>query len=112
MTERADGWGIGESGARVLLFSVTPIHEARFAKQFTAQGKVQSNENIQRYNDRLQAIAKELGISLFAHEYLTDQDALDTLLEKDGIHLSPQGQEQMAVCWLINAIHLLKSIEI
>ena len=99
-------WSL-ESGARVLLFAVTPIHEARFARQFAAQGKVQSNENIQRYNQRLRIIAEELGLSLFDHGYLTDPE---TLLEKDGIHLSPQGQEQMAAHWLACAIDLLKSI--
>ena len=97
-----------EVGAKILLFAVTPIHPNQFNKHFNKQSKFQSNENIERYNARLQSIARDFGIKLCEHRYFHGDTDLDRWIDRDGIHLSLDGHRQLAQCWLTHAIQLFE----
>ena len=92
-----------EIGAQILLLAIPPIHQERFDRHFNAQSKFQSNANIERYNDRLRKLADEFGVELCEHRYLKAEPDLYQLIDRDGIHLSPDGHEQLALCWLTHA---------
>jgi lysophospholipase L1-like esterase len=101
--DRILGWAKA-GGATVLLLAVTSVSEERFARSFASEGKSQSNQNVSLYNHRLRELAKTHGIPLVEHTWLTD----DQLIEKDGIHLSPLGQERLAKTWLRAASKFIK----
>ena len=84
-------------GAEILLFEITPICEMDFAAQFHKQGKLQSNQTIQRYNGVLNDLAKQHEIPLISHTWLQK----DAHFENDGVHLNIDGQERFAEQWLI-----------
>ena len=94
-----------ESGASVLLFAITPVHEERFEKSFSDQKKRKSNETVAAYNHRLCEIAEKLEIPLIPHKWLND----GIFLEKDGIHLTSPGQERLSEAWLVAASNIIKS---
>ena len=50
-----------DSGAKVMLFEVTPVDEKAFKKNFSEQHKTQTNKNIDRYNTILREIARDNG---------------------------------------------------
>lgn len=93
------------NGASVLLFAITPVHEERFEKSFSDQKKRQSNETVARYNRHLRELAEKHEIRLTAHSWLTE----DLFWEKDGIHLTPRGQERLSESWLLAASNIIKS---
>ncbi len=95
------------ASARVLMFEIPPIHEERFYQCFTPQFKVQSNENIAKYNAILQDIAKEYKITLVSNAWISQHSERDSLFEPDGIHLSVKGQELFAEKWLSAAYKIL-----
>ena len=98
------GW-IVESGAALLLFEIPPIHADRFARHCTANGKTQSPENIERYNEILRKVAKELGTSVLPHSWIaTEADKEKYIEQRDGVHFTPEGQEAFSEYWLSQAI--------
>lgn len=97
-----------EVGAKVLLLCATPIHQERFNKHFNPQLKYQSLKNIKSYNERLYRIANDLGVAIYEHDYLKTEEDFNTFLDADGVHLSPLGQEQLAIGWINRAIDLFK----
>ena len=97
------------SGARVLLFEIPPVVEARFQRNFSGQAKLQSNETVRSYNERLQGIAREAGVELIGQGWLSEDEAN---YEKDGIHLSVQGHEAFAERWLLKAYEIIKQRDV
>ena len=93
-----------ENGVRVILFEIPPICEPRFEKNFSSQGKTQSNINIARYNAELKKTADRFGIELVPNGWLSDNE---NNYEPDGIHLSLSAQEQFAARWLAAAARLV-----
>ena len=89
-------------GARVLVMEIPPIQKERFDHYFLAQAKYQSKENVARYNAILSSLADEFDISLLCHDFAD----IDTALDRDGIHLSCEGQEILAERWLTQAAKL------
>ncbi len=87
-----------ESGAKVVLFEIPPVHEERFANCFNPGSKFQSNENIKKYNDMLKKVASGYGINVISNDlYLQNQDEN---YEPDGAHLSVKGHEIHAKRWI------------
>ncbi len=99
------GWA-RESGARILLFDIPHIHKERFTRSFTPQHKLQSPENIQKYNTVLKGIAQDFSIPLFSNAWTAEGD-VDKLFEPDGIHLSLSGHELFAEKWLESAAQII-----
>ena len=102
-------WSL-KTGASVLLFEIPPIHEERVAKSFTSQYKLQSNDNIKKYNCVLKNIANEYKIPLFSDSWIEKEDT-DSLFEPDGIHLSLRGHELFAQNWLTSAAKIKNTKE-
>lgn len=102
-------WSL-KAGASVLLFEISPVHEERFAKSFTSQYKLQSNDNIKRYNCVLKNIANEYCITLFSHTWIAKED-VNSVYEPDGIHLSLRGHELFAQNWLTSAAKIINTKE-
>ncbi|MBQ7336120.1 MAG: SGNH/GDSL hydrolase family protein [Clostridia bacterium] len=100
------GWA-KQSGAKILLFEITPILEDRFEKCFANEKKLQSNAMIQRYNRILKQISEQHQVELLPHPWLSETTELDLLYESDGIHLSVKGQERFAENWLTVATSIL-----
>lgn len=94
------------SGSKILLFEIPPIHEKFYKKCFAAQLKFQSNANIKRYNSGLQSISEEQGITLISNEWLLKQDEASLLYEPDGAHLSIKGHDIFAEKWILAASQL------
>lgn len=94
------------NGTEVLLFEMPLVHEKRFQRNFEAEGKLQSNENIVRYNNALKKIANNLDIKLIQNSWLGDCADMDSLFEIDGIHLSLLGHERCAEEWMQAAAKL------
>lgn len=92
-----------QSGAKVLLFEVTPVMESDFEKNFAEQYKTQTNENIDRYNTVLRKIASENGIGVISNAWIKEND---DMFEPDGIHLSVKAQEKFSEIWLTEAAKL------
>ena len=92
------------SGASVLLLGITSVHEERFAKSFLSEGKRQFLSTIARYNGQLRALSQAYGIPFLEHIWQND----DRFLEKDGIHLTPLGQERLSEEWLVAASNIIK----
>lgn len=90
------------SGAKVLLFEIPPVMEESFKKSFDSQSKLQSNENIKRYNDILKRIADKNGIPLLSNDWLGGKN---DFYMPDGIHLSATGQEEFAKRWISHLIY-------
>lgn len=103
------GWAL-KANAKVLLLEITPVHEERFARSFTSQYKLQSNDNIKRYNCVLKNIANEYRIPLFSHSWIAKED-VNSIYEPDGIHLSLRGQELFARNWLTSAAKIINTKE-
>ena len=101
------GW-IGESGAKLLLFEISPVEENRFARHFGAKGKLQSEGNIGKYNQILRRLAKERGVEVIPHAWIQTETDRENMLEQDGIHFSLLGQETFSEYWLRAAIRLYK----
>lgn len=97
-------WSL-EVGAKVLLFEVTPVHEARFKERYCQKNKYQTNENIAKYNAVLQELSQEFGIPLHSNQWLLEDP--DTYFEPDGIHLSKEGHDLFAQKWLAAAIKII-----
>ncbi len=95
-----------ECGAKVLLFAIPLIQEELFAKYFNPRGKFQNNETVELYNHMLSQVARENGIPLIEHSWLSGGD-LTPFFEPDGVHLSTEAQEYFAKSWLINASKLI-----
>ena len=89
-------WAV-QSGAKVMLFEITPVMEKDFEKDFASQHKTQTNENIDRYNTVLQTVARESGIGLISNAWIKENE---DMYEPDGIHLSVKAQELFATRWL------------
>lgn len=100
------GWAV-RSGARILLWEILPIHEARFEASFGKQGKTQSNRRIREYNAALREVARGFGIETAAHAWLNESE-YEACFDSDGIHLSVTGQESFAQRWLIAASRLME----
>lgn len=92
------------SGASVLLLGITPVQEERFAQSFAGEKKRKTNQTVSAYNHRLAELAKQYEIPMVSHSWLTD----DRFLEKDGIHLTPLGQEKLSETWLHAASKIMK----
>ncbi|MBR6794259.1 MAG: SGNH/GDSL hydrolase family protein [Clostridia bacterium] len=95
-----------EAGAAVLLFEITPIHEARFKAHYDGKEKYQTNENISSYNGVLKEISLEYDIPLYPNGWLSENP--DLYYEKDGIHLSEKGHEAFALKWMEYAVETCK----
>jgi lysophospholipase L1-like esterase len=93
-----------ESGAKVMLFEVTPIDEKAFEKNFSEQRKTQTNKNIDRYNTILQEIARNNDIELISNAWIKGNA---DLLEPDGLHLSAKGQTIFAEKWISAAAKII-----
>ena len=92
-----------DSGAGVMLFEIPPVIEPRFKKSFDSQSKLQSNENINKYNSVLKEIADSFDIPLLPNGWLC---GMEEFYMPDGIHLSADGQTQFAKKWLDAALQL------
>ena len=90
-----------EEGAKILLFEIPPVHEARFKEHYPADKKMQSNENIAKYNDVLRKIANEYDIPLYSNQWLLSD--LDLYYEPDGVHLSKEAHDVFTEKWLVAA---------
>jgi hypothetical protein len=87
-----------ESGAKVILFEIPPVHEERFNKCFNPNSKFQTNENIKKYNDALRKVASVYSVSVISNEcYLQN---MDENYEPDGAHLSTKCHEIHAKRWI------------
>ena len=100
------GWA-KQSGAKVLLFEITPIIEDRFKKCFSNEQKLQSNAMIQRYNRVLKQLSERHSVEVLGHPWLAEAVKPDLLYEPDGIHLSIKGQALFAENWLTAAANIL-----
>ena len=99
------GW-IAESGAKLLLFEIPPIREDRFARHFTSNGKLQSGDNIGKYNEILRNLAKERDIRVISHAWIRTEEDKERYIERDGVHFTVEGQEAFSDDWLNQAISL------
>ena len=97
---------IAESGAKLLLFEITPVCADRFARHFTSKGKGQTAENIERYNKILREAAREFGFFTIPHTWIQTEEEREAYIELDGIHLTVKGQEVFSEYWLTKAISL------
>lgn len=94
-----------KTGAKILLFEVTPVNEARFNGHYAKKEKFQTNENISKYNAVLQEIAQEFNVPLHSNQWLLEDPEL--FFEADGIHLSKDAHDVFAKKWFSAAINLL-----
>ena len=94
-------WSL-QLGAKVLLFEVTPVHEDRATPGFTKTGKIQSNENVERYNAALRRVSRETGVELLSNRWIWEDP--DRYCDRDGVHLSVEGQAVFADKWLEAAL--------
>lgn len=92
------------SGAKVMLFEIPPIHEERFANCFNVNFKFQTNENIAKFNEMLKKVAYVYGVNVISNGYLLQNK--DENYEMDGVHLSIKGHELFAKQWLNEATKL------
>ena len=97
-----------QQDAKILLFEIPPVVEERFAKNFSGQSKLQSNLNIERYNDVLKRLARQYEIEVVSNGWLSESK---DFFEPDGIHLSILGQKRFAENWLAVAIENIKKGE-
>lgn len=94
------------NGTEVLLFEMPIVHEKWFQKNFEVEGKLQSNENIARYNKALKIIADKLDVKLIPNDWIRNDKDLDPLFEIDGVHLSMIGHERLSEVWIHSAAKL------
>ena len=99
------GW-VAESGAKLLLFEVSPIREDCFAHHSMDKGKRQSADNIARYNEILRNLAGEWGITVIPHAWIRTEEDKERYIERDGVHFTVEGQEAFSDYWLSQAISL------
>ena len=94
-----------KTGAKILLFEVTPVYEARFNEHYNKKEKWQTNENIAKYNAVLRELAQEFGIPLQSNQWLLEDP--EAYFEPDGIHLTKEAHDRFAKKWFSAAIKLL-----
>ena len=94
-----------KTGARVLLFAVPPILEARFNAHAIANGKLNSNRSVIQYNALLAALANELSLSLIPHDHCMQKE---DFFEEDGLHWNASAQLCFAEKWLRAAAEITK----
>ncbi len=88
-----------ESGAAVVISTIPPMDEQKYAGGYNTEVKTNNNLNISEYNKKVRDEAEKNGAILIDLENALKKESGE-MIEPDGIHLTRAGQVVMAELWI------------
>lgn len=78
--------------ANIFLLEITPVNE-EYSASLTARNKSCLNEYVDRYNERLRAVAESTSAAIIEINQRFHDEGLSSVLVKDGLHPTQAGHE-------------------